>query len=146
MSVNDKIQLVRFYARFAIAIVAMSIFGYIVHVMMMASDEMATSSKDLLNILIGAFIPILAGIAKFYFESGGDLHHHVQLKKEMKMNPIFLINIIKSLILDKAQDLAVEHVTKAIDDNLDDTQKALLDAAIEEMPDNTFKNIKELLS
>ena len=64
----------------------------------------------------------------------------------MKMNPIFLINIIKSLILDKAQDLAVEHVTKAIDDNLDDTQKALLDAAIEEMPDNTFKNIKELLS
>jgi|TARA_R110000851_G_scaffold14377_2_gene48704 hypothetical protein len=62
------------------------------------------------------------------------------------MNPIFLINIIKSLILDKAQDLAVEHVTKAIDDNLDDTQKALLDAAIEEMPDNTFKNIKELLS
>jgi hypothetical protein len=64
----------------------------------------------------------------------------------MKMNPIFLINIIKSLILDKAQDLAVEHVTKAIDDNLDDTQKALLDAAIEEMPENTFKNIKELLS
>jgi|TARA_R110000787_G_scaffold57769_1_gene131813 hypothetical protein len=62
------------------------------------------------------------------------------------MNPIFLINIIKSLILDKAQDLAVEHVTKAIDDNLDDTQKALLDAAIEEMPENTFKNIKELLS
>jgi|TARA_R110000803_G_scaffold113317_1_gene181667 hypothetical protein len=62
------------------------------------------------------------------------------------MNPIFLINIIKSLVLDKAQDLAIEHVTKAIDDNLDDTQKALLDAAIEEMPENTFKNIKELLS
>mgnify|MGYP003675599667 FL=1 len=78
MSVNDKIQLVRFYARFAIALVAMSIFGYIVHVMMMASDEMATSSKDLLNILIGAFIPILAGIAKFYFESGGDLHQEAE--------------------------------------------------------------------
>ena len=62
------------------------------------------------------------------------------------MNPIFLINIIKSLVLDKAQDLAIEHVTKAIDDNLDDVQKALLDAAIEEMPENTFKNIKELLS
>ena len=62
------------------------------------------------------------------------------------MNPIFLINIIKSLVLDKAQNLAIEHVTKAIDDNLDDVQKALLDAAIEEMPENTFKNIKELLS
>jgi len=78
MTVNDKIQLVRFYARFAIAIIAMAIFGYIVHVMMMASDEMATSSKDLLNILIGAFIPILAGIAKFYFESGGDLHQEAE--------------------------------------------------------------------
>ena len=74
MGVNDKIQLVRFYARFAIALVAMAIFSYIVHMMLTASDELATSSKDLLNILIGAFIPILAGIAKFYFESGGDLH------------------------------------------------------------------------
>ena len=52
----------------------MAIFSYIVHMMLTASDELATSSKDLLNILIGAFIPILAGIAKFYFESGGDLH------------------------------------------------------------------------
>ena len=74
MNVNDRIQLVRFYARFAVAILAMAIFSYIVHMMLTASDELATSSKDLLNILIGAFIPILAGIAKFYFESGGDLH------------------------------------------------------------------------
>ena len=74
MTVNDRIQLIRFYARFAIAIVSMAIFSYIVHMMLTASDELATSSKDLLNILIGAFIPILAGIAKFYFESGGDLH------------------------------------------------------------------------
>jgi len=62
------------------------------------------------------------------------------------MMQIFLINIIKSLILDKAQNLAMEHVTKAIDDNLDDAQKALLDAVVEEMPENTFKNMKELLS
>ena len=74
MTVNEKVQLIRYYARFAIAIVAMAIFSYIVHMMLVASDEMTTSSKDLLNILIGAFIPILAGIAKFYFESGGDLH------------------------------------------------------------------------
>ena len=41
--------------------------------MLGASAELPSSSKDLLNILIGAFIPIIAGIAKFYFESGGDL-------------------------------------------------------------------------
>ena len=80
MTVNEKVQLTRFYARFAIAIVAMAIFSYIVHMMLVASDEMTTSSKDLLNILIGAFIPILAGIAKFYFESGGDLHQEEEHK------------------------------------------------------------------
>ena len=74
MNVNDRIQLVRFYARFVIAILAMTIFSYIVHMMLTASEEMTSSSKDLLNILIGAFIPILAGISRYYFESGGDLH------------------------------------------------------------------------
>ena len=57
------------------------------------------------------------------------------------MNPALLINIIQSLVVDKAQSLAVEHVTKAIDDNLNDNQKKLLDAVVEEMPDNSFKSI-----
>ena len=82
MTVNEKIQVSRFIARFAIALSALGIFAYIVHVMLLTSDELHTSSKDLLNILIGAFIPIIAGIAKFYFESGGDLH------QEEEKNPI----------------------------------------------------------
>ena len=82
MTVNERIQVSRFIARFAIAISALGTFAYIVHVMLLSSDELPTSSKDLLNILIGAFIPIIAGIAKFYFESGGDLH------QEEEKNPI----------------------------------------------------------
>jgi hypothetical protein len=74
MTVNETIQVSRFLARFVIALSALGIFAYVVHVMLLSSDELPTSSKDLLNILIGAFIPIIAGIAKFYFESGGDLH------------------------------------------------------------------------
>ena len=74
MTVNERIQVSRFIARFIIAGAALGIFAYIVHIMLGSADELPTSSKDLLNILIGAFIPILAGIAKFYFESGGDLH------------------------------------------------------------------------
>ena len=62
------------------------------------------------------------------------------------MNPALLINIIQSLVVDKAQSLAVELVTKAIDDNLNDNQKKLLDAVVEEMPDNSFKSIKDLFS
>ena len=48
--------------------------------------------------------------------------------------------------MDKAQNLAVEHVTKAIDDNLSDNQKVLLDAVVEEIPDNSFKSFKDLFS
>ena len=72
--VIETIQVSRFLARFAIALCALGIFAYVVHIMLGASAELPASSKDLLNILIGAFIPIIAGIAKFYFESGGDLH------------------------------------------------------------------------
>ena len=74
INVNDRIQLVRFYARFAVAILSMAIFSYIVHMMLVAEAELAASSETILNILIGAFIPILAGISRYYFESGGDLH------------------------------------------------------------------------
>ena len=62
------------------------------------------------------------------------------------MKQALLINIIQSLVVDKAQSLAVEHVTKAIDDNLNDTQKKMLDYVVEEMPDNSFKSIKDLFS
>ncbi len=82
MSVNERIQIFRFVARFVIGLFALGIFSYIVHIMLGSAEELPTSSKDLLNILIGAFIPILAGIAKFYFESGGDLH------QEEEKNPI----------------------------------------------------------
>ena len=69
-----------------------------------------------------------------------------QPQQEKKMNPALLINIIQSLVVDKAQSLAVEHVTKAIDDNLNDTQKKMLDYVVEDMPDNSFKSIKDLFS
>ena len=76
LSVNERIQVVRFWARFIIAITTMSIFLYIVHMMLTTSSELTSSSKDLMNILIGAFIPILSGIAKFYFDSGDDMEAH----------------------------------------------------------------------
>lgn len=70
---NELIQVARFWARFLIAGAALGIFAGIVYIMLMSADELPQSSKDLLNILIGAYIPILSGIAKFYFEQGGDI-------------------------------------------------------------------------
>jgi hypothetical protein len=73
---NEAIQVARFWARFVVAVSTLAIFAYIVHIMLMSNAELPQSSKDLLNILIGAFIPILSGIAKFYFDSGGDIEDH----------------------------------------------------------------------
>ena len=56
-----------------------------------------------------------------------------------------LLNILKGLVVDKAQSLAKEHVQEALDRNLDETQKHALDAIVNAMPDNSFKSVKELL-
>ena len=57
---------------------------------------------------------------------------------------MILLNLVKSLIADKAQSLAKIHVTKALDDNLSDDQMAALDSVVDAMPDNAFKTIKEM--
>ncbi len=55
-----------------------------------------------------------------------------------------LINTIKSLIMDKAQSLASDHVEAMIDANFDDEQKKALDAVVDAMPDNSFKSVREM--
>jgi len=55
-----------------------------------------------------------------------------------------LINTIKSLVLDKAQSLASDHVEAMIDANFNEDQKRALDAVVDAMPDNSFKSIKEM--
>lgn len=55
-----------------------------------------------------------------------------------------LLNTIKSLVLDKAQSLASDHVEAMIDANFDEDQKHALDAIVDAMPDNSFKSVREL--
>lgn len=56
-----------------------------------------------------------------------------------------LLNLVKNLVVSEATDLVGDTVQKAIDDNLDEDQKQMLDKAVEAMP-NDFKNMKDLLS
>lgn len=81
---NEKIQYARFWARLFIGLATLGLFGYIVHTMLSATEELTQSSKDLLNLLIGAFLPILGGIAKYYFEQGSDDVIHPPTKKDDK--------------------------------------------------------------
>ena len=62
------------------------------------------------------------------------------------MVPALLLNVIQSLVVDSASSLAKEHVTKMIEDNLSEDQIKLVDAVVDEMPENSFKSVKDFLS
>ena len=55
-----------------------------------------------------------------------------------------LLNTIKSLVMDKAQSLASDHVEAMIDANFDNDQREALDKVVDAMPDNSFKSVREL--
>ena len=55
-----------------------------------------------------------------------------------------LLNTMKSLVLDKAQSLASDHVEAMIDANFNEDQKKALDAVVDAMPDNSFKSVREM--
>ena len=61
------------------------------------------------------------------------------------MLPILLFNVISSLVVDKATDLATEHVESMIDDLLPVSAKKELDKFIKDDPAHTFTNAKDAL-
>ena len=56
-----------------------------------------------------------------------------------------LLNVIQSLIVDQAQSLAKEHVAKVMEDNLSEDQLKMVDSVVDQMPENSFKSVKEFL-
>ena len=61
------------------------------------------------------------------------------------MLPVLLFNVISGLVVDKATDLATEHVEEMIDDLLPDNAKKELDKIIKDDPSHTFDNSKDAL-
>ena len=61
------------------------------------------------------------------------------------MLPLLLFNVISSLVIDKATDLATEHVEAMIDDILPDKAKKELDKIVKDDPSHTFDNAKDAL-
>ena len=68
---DPHIQLMklRFWARFLISLLAFGLFGWLVFTMVNKPDELAQSSKDLINLAFGAFLPIIGMLGKHWFES-----------------------------------------------------------------------------
>ena len=56
-----------------------------------------------------------------------------------------LLNVIQSLVVDQAQSLAKEHVAKVMEDNLSEDQLKMVDSVVDQMPENSFKSVKDFL-
>lgn len=71
---DPHIQLMklRFWARFLISLLAFGLFGWLVFTMVNKPDELAQSSKDLINLAFGAFLPIIGMLGKHWFETAHD--------------------------------------------------------------------------
>jgi hypothetical protein len=63
----------------------------------------------------------------------------------MGLLAVGLFNVISGLIVDKATDLAKEHVEDMIDDLLPASAKKELDKIIKDDPSHTFTNAKDAL-
>jgi len=61
------------------------------------------------------------------------------------MLPLLLFNVISGLVMDKAQDLAKDHVERMIDDLLPASAQKELDKVIKEDPIHKFNTAKEAL-
>jgi len=64
-----QIAKLRFWARLLISLMAFCLFGFLVITMINKPDELAQSSKDLINLAFGAFLPIIGMLGKFWFEA-----------------------------------------------------------------------------
>ena len=56
-----------------------------------------------------------------------------------------LFNVVSGLVVDKASTLAKDHVTKMLDDVLDDDAKEELNKVIKEDPNHEHDNVHDML-
>ena len=70
-----QIAKLRFWARLMISLMAFALFGYLVIKMIDKPEELTQSSKDLINLAFGAFLPIIGMLGKHWFEAVAEPIH-----------------------------------------------------------------------
>jgi len=63
-----KLKFLMFWSRLIITVLAMGLFGYLASAMLTMEDEMTSSSKDVLLLMLGSFLPIVLAISKFWLD------------------------------------------------------------------------------
>ena len=68
-----KLKFLMFWSRLIITVLAMGLFGYLASAMLTMQEEMTSSSKDVLLLMLGSFLPIVLAISKFWLDPD-DIH------------------------------------------------------------------------
>ena len=76
MSVNEKIQLVRFWIRAIIALCNITILAGIIFYLLTLKDSVPETTERILLIIVGPLILTAGAVSKYFFESGNDLEDH----------------------------------------------------------------------
>jgi len=63
-----KLKFLMFWSRLIITVLAMGLFGYLAGAMLTMREEMTSSSKDVLLLMLGSFLPIVLAISKFWLD------------------------------------------------------------------------------
>ena len=76
MSVNEKIQIVRFWIRAIIALCNISVLAGIIFYLLTLKDSVPETTERILLIIVGPLILTAGAVSKYFFESGNDLEDH----------------------------------------------------------------------
>ena len=76
MTVNEKIQVVRFWIRAVIALCNISVLAGIIFYLLTLQDSVPETTERILLIIVGPLILTAGAVSKYFFESGNDLEDH----------------------------------------------------------------------
>tara|TARA_R100001463_G_scaffold29630_14_gene67413 strand:- start:677 stop:1021 length:345 start_codon:yes stop_codon:yes gene_type:complete len=76
MTVNEKIQVVRFWIRAVIALCNISVLAGIIFYLLTLQESVPETTERILLIIVGPLILTAGAVSKYFFESGNDLEDH----------------------------------------------------------------------
>ncbi len=75
-TVNESIQVARFYIRALIALLNIGVLAGIIFFLLMQEKEVPETVERVLLIIVGPLILTASSVGKYFFESGNDLEDH----------------------------------------------------------------------
>jgi|TARA_S200002703_G_C3646440_1_gene198424 hypothetical protein len=75
-TVNERIQIVRFWIRAIIALCNISVLAGIIFYLLTLTDSVPETTERILLIIVGPLILTAGAVSKYFFESGNDLEDH----------------------------------------------------------------------